>query len=359
MTVAEVQQLCLEQNAPFYSYRLPGEEELWFGAQLDGEVERFDCLVDAQNRDGFVAVPFDASPTVSPLFIRGDIRFKDVLEEQEMIQKLREVKGLDRDKRVEGRCVGREEYQAQLNQLISALQNDEAKKVVLSRGLAVKVDGYANAVNWFEKLLVKYPDAFVFLVSVPGVTTWMGATPEVFMEKEAGGMKIMSLAGTRAVGIQEEWGDKEIEEQAIVTDYISSIVDGLGELSVEGPFTKKAGNIEHLCTTFEFLEQLSIEQVEHLRHELHPAPAVSGFPVEKAISMIKQIEGEDRRYYAGYIGPIHKDGTFQWFVNLRCMEIFSKHVHLYVGGGITALSNPALEWEETELKSRTLLDVIL
>ena len=35
MTVAEAQTLCLKQGTPFYSYRLPGERESVFGAQLD------------------------------------------------------------------------------------------------------------------------------------------------------------------------------------------------------------------------------------------------------------------------------------------------------------------------------------
>ena len=40
------------------------------------------------------------------------------------------------------------------------------------------------------------------------------------------------------------------------------------------------------------------------------------------------------------------------------MEVFQQAVCLYVGGGITAGSDPDKEWEETELKSRTLLDII-
>ena len=38
MTVAEAQTLCLKQGTPFYSYRLPGERESVFGAQLDGRI---------------------------------------------------------------------------------------------------------------------------------------------------------------------------------------------------------------------------------------------------------------------------------------------------------------------------------
>ena len=42
-------------------------------------------------------------------------------------------------------------------------------------------------------------------------------------------------------------------------------------------------------------------------------------------------------------------------MNLRCTEIFANGVKLYVGGGITKDSIPEKEWEETELKSQTLL----
>jgi isochorismate synthase len=45
-------------------------------------------------------------------------------------------------------------------------------------------------------------------------------------------------------------------------------------------------------------------------------------------------------------------------VNLRCAEITPGNINLYVGGGLTADSNPEKEWEETELKAQTLLAVI-
>jgi isochorismate synthase len=37
------------------------------------------------------------------------------------------------------------------------------------------------------------------------------------------------------------------------------------------------------------------------------------------------------------------------------MEIFKSHIHAYAGCGITKLSNPNKEWQETENKLQTLL----
>ena len=68
-----------------------------------------------------------------------------------------------------------------------------------------------------------YPDAFVFLVSIPGETLWMGATPETFLRCSASCIQTMSLAGTKRKDDFSEWGEKDREEQRIVTEYIESV----------------------------------------------------------------------------------------------------------------------------------------
>ena len=40
------------------------------------------------------------------------------------------------------------------------------------------------------------------------------------------------------------------------------------------------------------------------------------------------------------------------------MKIDRENLHLFVGGGITDLSIPEDEWEETQIKSETLLSII-
>ena len=46
------------------------------------------------------------------------------------------------------------------------------------------------------------------------------------------------------------------------------------------------------------------------------------------------------------------------FVNLRCARISLNEIQLFVGGGITEKSNAEQEYEETEIKSQTLLSII-
>ena len=85
---------------------------------------------------------------------------------------------------------------------------------------------------------------------------------------------------------------------------------------------------------------------------------MGGFPIREALKIICETENRERRYYAGYLGPVYGNGQFDLFVNLRSMELFRDRVELHVGGGLTALSDADSEWNETEIKSRTLLNLI-
>ena len=75
---------------------------------------------------------------------------------------------------------------------------------------------------------------------------------------------------------------------------------------------------------------------------------------EECRKEIKNIEGYDREFYAGYI-QVEIEDIIYFFVNLRCAQVFKNQCIAYVGGGITSQSNPQKEWQETELKSQAVL----
>jgi isochorismate synthase len=92
---------------------------------------------------------------------------------------------------------------------------------------------------------------------------------------------------------------------------------------------------------------------------LHPTSAVCGMPLEPSMQFLREHEGYDRRYYAGYLGPVNIGQDIELFVNLRCMQIAGTKAVLFAGAGVTIDSIPDKEWSETEMKFNTLLNVIL
>jgi isochorismate synthase len=159
-----------------------------------------------------------------------------------------------------------------------------------------------------------------------------------------------------------QWGAKEIEEQALVSDYIRYFLQRTqpDHFSEVGPHTVSAGQIVHLQTKFKVkLAEPHLSQLANqILHELHPTSAVCGMPKKEALSFILEKENYERAFYSGFLGPVHLNQQSHLFVNLRCMQLKQHSAILYVGGGITKDSAPQAEWTETVLKSRTLLNVL-
>ena len=219
----------------------------------------------------------------------------------------------------------------------------------------------------FAELSRRYERAFVSLVSVPGVGTWLGASPEVLAEVTADGhFRTMALAGTQplvpgALPQAAIWRQKEIEEQALVARYIVSCFKQLRlrEYHETGPRTVAAGQLLHLRTDFA-VDLRHVPAPASLGTDmlrlLHPTSAVGGMPKVAALEFLRRHEGYDRAYYSGFLGPVNvaEPGVSRLFVNLRCLQVRASQAILYAGTGLTADSDPTREWQETELKLQTV-----
>jgi len=88
---------------------------------------------------------------------------------------------------------------------------------------------------------------------------------------------------------------------------------------------------------------------------LHPTPAVGGCPRAAADTLIDELEGLERGWYAGAVGWIDGRGDGEFAVALRCGLLWEDGARLYAGVGVMPDSDPARELEETELKFKALL----
>ncbi|WP_037320897.1 chorismate-binding protein [Salegentibacter sp. Hel_I_6] len=264
---------------------------------------------------------------------------------------------------------------------LEAIHRNEFKKVVLSRKESVATQ--LKAIEIFKNLLKNYKSAFVYYWFHPETGIWLGATPETLLNVERDKFKTMSLAGTQSFqGTSNvNWGEKEIEEQQIVTD---SILENLkdkvsGAIHKSEPYTTRAGNLLHLQTDIQGMLNTK-SRLKNLLLALHPTPAVCGLPKEKAKKFILENENYDREFYSGFLGELNMKKEIKrnsnprnqenqayasilkqtsLFVNLRCMKLEAGKASLFIGGGITKDSNAADEWQETVNKSQTIKAVLV
>jgi len=253
-------------------------------------------------------------------------------------------------------------YCKRIELLTGMMKDGPLHKCVLSRRIDLEEPEESMAPDLFLELCKRYPNAFISLIHIPGSFTWLGATPERLLTVKNLKAYTTSLAATKPFEGDlpdiSDWNQKEREEQQLVTDYILNVLkkNKMQSVESEGPCSMQAGNLVHLKTDIHFSLSHRTD-ILSLIDELHPTPAVCGLPREDALQIIDSLEPHDREYYAGYLGPVGKD-YFDLYVNLRCMRWIEGKPSLFVGGGITAASVPEQEWEETNFKANTLLDVI-
>lgn len=248
-----------------------------------------------------------------------------------------------------------ESYRIQFAAIQTAIANGEVDKVVLSRVKHVPKHEYFDAIDFFTKLDIAYPAAFVYLLVHRQYGMWIGASPEVLLEGTDGRWHTHSLAGTQPLRPDGKytWGEKERREQELVSEHIRRVLheSGIDPFNETGAETVTAGSVAHLRTHFDFE---MITDPTALLARLHPTPAVAGIPVHAARELIQHVEQHQRSLYTGYIGVCSFPERASLYVNLRCMQVGTDTLALYVGGGITNLSDADLEWQETEHKALTL-----
>lgn len=245
------------------------------------------------------------------------------------------------------------EYLEKADEFLRAIKVGGLGKAVLSRVKVVPFNKEPEAL--FNALCLKYPNAFVYYFSSDLLGNWIGATPEVLINRKQDELYTMALAGTLPNSDVFAWSEKEREEQRMVEEYI---IHQLKSADVTFKFGMRgeefeAGPVKHLVTEIKI--NGSADALKTAMN-LHPTPAVSGLPVRDAIQLIEQTEAHNRELYTGFLGVIGDETHL--YVNLRCAKLLGNKMFLFLGGGFTKDSVPEKEWEETEKKSKTLLNVV-
>jgi len=253
----------------------------------------------------------------------------------------------------------RESYDDKVNNLLKILKEDnpELIKVVLSRIKKASFSDKVPLISIFKNLLSKNSESTNFLYTLEKRISIIGSTPELILSKLNSRIKSESIAGSNYRNkINNFKSDKkEIIEQKIVTDYI---IDFLNKNAVDikynkKPQIKKSSNIEHLCTSFS-AQLKNDKNIFDLLTELHPTPAIGGFPKKQAIDLIESRQ-ENRGWYGGPIGWVDNNLNGQFFLNIRSGLSLGSDLFLFSGSGIIKESNCENEWMETEQKFNLML----
>ena len=357
----------------FAVWRMPGASQYKFIVSLEEPFQTEEAVHELDK--GFILNLYDDNHPKKPFFISADIEL--VEEEIQIDPRIGDSKievffdkiagdFSDADTAMKPPLTGGERhdpFESKVALAVENIANDHFEKVVLSRYEDVEVSDPFSVWNFFQTICKFYPNAFCSISHLPGKGLWIGASPELLISDNRERFKTISLAGTKPLegdqALKEiAWTHKEIEEQALVSRYIINCFKRLRlrEFHEHGPKTVKSGLLAHLKTEFEVrYDELQFDGLaDQMLELLHPTSAVCGMPIDKAKPWIKDLEGYDREFYAGFLGPVNFNDSTDLFVNLRCMKLSGKVARVYAGAGITEDSNPEKEFEETRMKMQVM-----
>ena len=333
--------LCFEQRTPFVAYRKKNSIDLI--CHIDNNCISVKSLKGC--KPGFFFMPFDRS---NPGY---KISLENSLATQLNTKKITHS-NLNSIKNLKSSENQKKKYLKSVTKIIEKIGKSNLSKVVYSDVFEFE-NVEKNSINHFKKLLNSHFDALCYLFYHPNEGCWLGASPETLINLNNFNLKTVALAGTKKKEANK-WTRKEIEEQKIVEKYIVNKLKPICQkVNTTKKETIKAGGVEHLKST---IEGVSKHPVSDIIKTIHPTPAVAGFPLKKALTVIKDLEKHKRFFYTGYFGII-SEGWCETYVNLRCVNIVKDKALVYVGGGITYDSTPVSEWNEIILKSETILKI--
>jgi para-aminobenzoate synthetase component 1 len=209
----------------------------------------------------------------------------------------------------------------------------------------------------FTQLLEKNPAPYASYLSVEGVEI-ASASPELFLTRNGSAILTSPIKGT-IKSDQDSFGEKDKAENLMIVDLMRNDLGRIcepGSVEVAELFrSEKHPGITHLVSDVTGQLRAGIGWSEILAATTPPG-SVSGAPKSSAISIIEEHEGT-RGPYCGALGWIHGDRA-ELSVAIRTFWSTGDSVLRFgTGAGITWGSDPASEWEETQLKARHLISI--
>ena len=254
-------------------------------------------------------------------------------------------------------------YQQAVARVIEYIRAGDVFQVNLSQRFTLGL-GARKPCEIYDRLLDKYPAWYGAFLQTD-THALLSNSPELFLrvQPESDGRRIITrpIKGTRPLGAgMREALARSVKDQA----ELNMIVDlerndlgrvcRIGSIRVSEPrVIETHPTVYHGAATVEGTLRDDVGLVDLLRATF-PGGSVTGAPKIRAMQIIDELEPVRRGPYCGAIGYLSVDGHIELNVAIRTMIVEQGRVHIPVGGGIVADSDPVAEYEETLVKAQAM-----
>lgn len=253
------------------------------------------------------------------------------------------------------------DYVRAMRECLAHIAVGEAYQVVL--GYFFDEAGVADPFELYRALVESDPAPYGFYWPLWEGRTIVGASPECLAHSDGTHVSVRPLAGTArrtgdpatdAAGVEALASDvKELGEHLMLLDLCrDDLAKGCqpGSVRVVEEFAvEEYRNVFHLASQVTGSRPAGRSPWDSIR-DVFPAGTMTGAPRLRAMEIINTLEAEPRGPYAGAVGYVRGDGSFDTGICIRMIEVSPGGSRLRAAGGVLAESSPAREWAEIEAK---------
>jgi para-aminobenzoate synthetase component 1 len=233
-------------------------------------------------------------------------------------------------------------------------------QVNLCRVLSAPAPAGADVAALGAALAEGNPAPYSAVVRVPAAGIHVAsASPERFLRRDGARVWSSPIKGTAAT--PDGFLAKDRAENVMIVDLVRNDLGRVcefGTVAVPSLCAPEAHpGLFHLVSTVAGRLRPGVGWSE-LVSATFPPGSVTGAPKIAAMETIDALEAAPREVYCGAIGWVDADrGCGELNVAIRTFWVSEGRLRFGTGAAITYDSTPAGEWEETELKARTLIEL--
>ncbi|MHC1947770.1 aminodeoxychorismate synthase component I [Bradyrhizobium sp. UFLA06-06] len=263
---------------------------------------------------------------------------------------------------------GREGFIAAVQRVVELILAGDIFQANIAQRFSAKISPLFDPLTFYCQLRLSNPAPFAALLRYDKMTI-ASSSPERFLKLDGRQVETRPIKGTiaRAVDPKEDRrraeillaSEKDRAENIMIVDLLRNDLSRVcTDNSVEVTALcnlESYASVHHLVSVVRGALAANQDAVGLLR-ACFPGGSVTGAPKVRAMEIIADIEQVAREVYCGAIGFIGFNGQMDTNIAIRTVMIDDDQAVFHAGGGITAMSDPEAEYEETLAKAQRLFD---